>query len=193
MENYAKFTIYYEPPTHIREFLKSVTFTVSRLNTNDNTYKIKLLQEHHSKTRENIEEYKMREIHIGAKEILDKINKIDFSKEYTPAIRNGMNDYFFICYGNKKIETSDKESIQYILDMFRFDELICITHKHYVYIKDMYEYLNLFNILSSKIGSLTGEQLATLSKLFKPSNPYLIFQSMAWLPIYLDEKYFPDD
>ena len=50
----------------------------------------------------------------------------------------------------------------------------------------MYEYTELVDILNSKIDSLTGEQMATLSHMFSHEDPYRIFQSMAWLPEYLN-------
>ena len=47
--NNKKFVIYYEPPRNKREYLKSITLTISRINPDDNTYKMKLIQEHISK------------------------------------------------------------------------------------------------------------------------------------------------
>lgn len=186
--NNKKFVIYYEPPRSKREYLKSITLTISRINPDDNTYKIKLLQEHISKTRGVVEEYKMKEIHLGANEIIEKIEKVDFERNYSAACKDEKHDYFYISYGDKTIETSNIDDIEYILEEFCFNDLISITHKHYEYIKDMYEYTELVKILNNKINSLSGEQLATLSRLFKPSNPYLIFQSMAWLPEFLNDN-----
>lgn len=55
-----------------REFLKSFTLFFSRISENDDTYKQKAILEHKSKTRNRIEEYKMKEFHIGAKELQGK-------------------------------------------------------------------------------------------------------------------------
>jgi hypothetical protein len=180
MSNNSKFTIYYQPCSSSYEYIKSITLSFSRLENEDNIYKKKLILEHKSKTRNAIEEYKMKEVHIGADKIKEKINKIDFNQEKKVCETNGLEDYFLIQYGDKKIETSNKEEIQYILDMFNFDNLMTITHKHYSYIKDMDEYTELTKILYSKIPHLKREDLIMVSSEFKFTDPYHIFQRMPY-------------
>lgn len=180
-----KLIIYYEPQKGEREFLKSFTLSFSRISENDDTYKQKAILEHKSKTRNRIEEYKMKEFHIGAKELLNKISKIDFDKTYQKP-KEGY-EYFCIMYDGKKIETSDRQEISDILEAFNFMKLSSITHKHFEYIKDMNEYTKLLDILNNKINELNGTQLSTLSRMFKLVNPYLLFQSMNWLPKFLDD------
>lgn len=190
MDNYNKLIIYYEPLEGSREFLKSFTLSFSRISKTDNTYKQKAILEHKSKIRNCIEEYKMKEFHIGAKDLLKKIKNIDFDKKYTKPTKQ--TEYFCISYGDKKIITGDRSEIEEILNNFNFIRLSSITHKHYEFIKDMNEYTNLLDILNSKISILNRSQLFTLSKMFKQINPYILFQSMSWLPKFLDDnkKYY---
>lgn len=184
MNEYPKFIIYYKP-AGTGKGVNALTLSFSRLSTEDNTYKQKLILEY---TNENgqIEEYKIKEFHIGANEILEKIDNIDFSRFYINKKEYDDQDYILIKYGNKKIETTDKKQVDDILNLFKFNDLMHITRKHFKYIKDMYEYVDLVNILNSKLNSLSGKQMAKLSHLFSHEDPYRIFQSMAWLPEYLD-------
>lgn len=185
MANITKLNIYYEPAEGVYEYTKSFTLSFSRINEEDNTYKKKAILEHKSKKRQCVEEYKMKEIHIGAKELLEKIKKIDFDKEYTEPVENG--ETYCISYGDKRLITGKREEIEEILDLFNFGKLLAITHKHYEYIKDMDEYTQLLDILNNKLTDLSGEQLKILCKTFKEVNPYSIFQSMGWLSRYLDD------
>ena len=185
MTKFDKLIIYYEPAEDSYEFIQSFTLSFSRINKKDNTYKKKTILEHKSKKRNRVEEYKMKEFHIDADNILSKINKIDFDKEYTKPTDSG--ETYCISFGDKKLITGKKEENQEILDDYNFDKLLAITHKHYEYIKDMDEYTKLLDILNSKLCELSGEQIKTLSGLFKEVNPYNIFQSMGWLPKYLDD------
>lgn len=185
MAKQDKLIIYYKPAEGTYEYTKSFTFSISRINEQDDTYKKKIILEHISKKRNRVEEYKLKEIHINAKEIIAKIKEIDFNKTYTAPITNG--DEYDIIYGDRRISTGKKEEIQEILNAFNFDKLLAITHKHYEYIKDMDEYTKLLDILNSKLGELNGKQLSVLSSVFKDVNPYHLFQSMGWLPKYLDD------
>lgn len=188
-----KFLIYYEPARASYEYIKSASLVFSRMSNNDNLYKQKYVIEHKSKNRQRIEEYKMTEVHLGADKIREKIDSIDFEKIYPSPIRDDKHEYFYISYDNKIIETSDRESIVDILVMFRFEELLGITHKHFQYIKDMYEYIDLVKVLDSKISGLSKEQTVTLAKIFKPNNPYIIFQSMGWLNQFLEDMKYSCD
>lgn len=185
MTKFEKLIIYYEPAEGTYEFTKSFTLSFSRINEKDNTYKKKAILEHQSRKRNRVEEYKMKEFHINADDILSKIEKIDFDKNYTQPTE--ISETYCISFGDKKLITGKKEEIQEILDDFNFDKLLAITHKHYEYIKDMDEYTKLLDVLNSKLGELSGEQLKTLCRVFKEVNPYSIFQSMGWLPRYLDD------
>ena len=184
MEN-KKLIIYYEPEENVNEYIKSFSLSFSRINEKDGTYKQKAVLEHRSKTRGTIEEYKMKEFHTKASEILKKIEKINFKKEYSKPVKGA--EYFCLIFGNEKIETSNYEEIKEILEDFSFMKLSAITHKHYRYIKDMNEYTKLMEILNGKISELNKDQLITLSDNFKNMDPYSIFQSMGWLPLFLDD------
>jgi hypothetical protein len=184
MSKIKKLIIYCEPAAGVHEYVKSFTLAFSRINKEDKVYKKKAVLQHNSKSRNCVEEYKMKEIHTDADVILDKIAKIDFEKEYSPIVDGA--DKFYITYDDNKIQTSNKEEIQYILDLFNVDKLMNISHKHYEYIKDMDEYTILLDTLNSKLPDLDGNQIKTLSRTFKYTNPYNIFQSMSWLPIFLD-------
>jgi hypothetical protein len=74
--------------------------------------------------------------------------------------------------------------------MFNVDKLMCITHKHYEYIKDMDEYTVLLDKLNNKLPELTGSQLKVLTHTFKYTNPYNVFQNISWLPNFLDNVIF---
>ena len=185
MNKIDKLIIYYEPAEGTYEFTKSFTLSFSRINKEDNTYKKKAILEHISKKRNRLEEYKMKEMHTNADEIIAKIEKIDFNKKYTKP--TDTSETFCISYGDKQLITGKKEEIQKILQEFNFDKLLAITHKHYEYIKDMDEYTKLLDILNSKLADLSGEQLKVLCRVFKDVNPYSIFQSMGWLPKFLDD------
>ncbi len=185
MAKQTKLIIYYEPAEGAYEYTKSFTLSFSRINEEDGTYKKKAILEHKSKKRQCVEEYKMKEIHTDAEKVLEKINKIDFEKEYTKPTDGG--EIYHISYEDKRITTGKKEEIIDILNAFNFDKLLAITHKHYEYIKDMDEYTKLLDILNSKLADLSGEQLKVLCRTFKEVNPYSIFQSMGWLPRYLDD------
>lgn len=179
----GKFIIYYEPVKDDREYMKSFTLSFSRINKEDNTFKKKVILEHRSRARNTIEEYKIKEIHLGAKNLLDKIHKVDFKKSYSKPVKG--SEYFCIKYGNRMIETSNIDEIRDILELFNFVKLSDITHKHYKYIKDMDEYTKLLDILNSKITSLNGEEISSLSQIFKTIDPYKIFQSMDRLPEFI--------
>lgn len=188
MKNYTKFTIYYEPAKINHEHVESATLAFSRLNTQDDTYKQKFVLEQKSKDGTRIEEYKMKEFHVGVHALLENIkNNIDFDKSYPAAIHDKAHEYFYISFGDKFIETSNRDSIQSILDAFQFDKLLSISHEHYKSIKDMYEYITLFEILNKKTMNLSAERMITLANIFKTKNPYQIFQSMGWLEKFLDD------
>lgn len=182
----SKLIIYYKPSKGYNNRIETFTFSISRIDIKDNIYKQKVIIEHKSSITGEIEEYKLKEIHLNAAQIIDKILSIDFNKNYPAPIFDNKHDYFLVKYDNKKIETSDKESIKYILDLFKIDKLMSITHKHYKYIKDMYEYTELVDILNTKNNELTGKQLITLAHIFKRVDPYDIFENMDYLEKYLD-------
>ena len=183
-----KLIIYYEPASGIHEYIKSFTLSFSRINEEDRLYKKKAVLQHKSKKRNCIEEYKMKELHTDAETIVDKISRINFHKAYSPIVEG--SDKFYITYGDNKIATSNKQEIQYILDLFNFDRILNITHKHYEYIKDMDEYTVLLDSLNKKLPELNGSQIKTLSRTFKYTNPYNVFQNISCLPNFLDNFIF---
>lgn len=185
-ESIQKISIYYEPARTSYEYIQSASLVFSRMNNDDNIYRQKYVLEHKSKKRQRVEEYRMIEVHIGADKVQDKMKKFDFDKIYPEAYKDEEHEYFYIVCGDKIIETSDRESIQDILDAFRFDELLKITHKHFEYIKDVYEYLDLIKILDTKISNLSRTRMITLVDNFKLINPYKIFQNIGTLEDFLD-------
>ena len=178
-----KLTIYYKPQENKGEYVKSFTLSFSRINLTDNTYKQKAILEHRSKNRNRIEKYNLKEFHIGANELVRKFDKFDFEKEYSKPEKE--KDYFCITYKDKEIETSNYEEIKSFLEDLDFLSLVSITHKHYPFIKDMYEYAALSNILSEKMLKLNGKQMMALINIFKNSDPYVVFSNMNDLSYFL--------
>lgn len=185
-ESISKISFYYEPAKSSYEYIKSASLVFSRMDNDDNIYRQKYVLEHKSKKRNQIEEYRIIEVHFGADEIKTKMDSFDFDKLYPEAYKDDAHEYFYITYGDKVIETSDRNSIQDILDAFRFDELLTVTHKHFEYIGNVYEYLDLMKVLNSKVSDLSKDRLITLVDNFKLINPYKFFENIGNIENYLD-------
>jgi hypothetical protein len=182
MNNVSKLMFYYEPAGR-NPYTRSYTLSFSRLDPESNTYKQKAILQHWSDKRGNLEEYKLKEVHIGVDKLLEKIEKIDFDKKYS-APESG-KETIYIYYGDRKIETSNVEEVRDILDMFDFFELYSITHRHYSDIKDMNEYIALKKTFDEKVQELSPEMQMNAIKVFRDNNPYKTFQSIANLNDYI--------
>ena len=66
-----KFQIYYEPK---KSDISSFTLAISRLNETDDTYKLKIIKE--IKNGIKVDTYKIKEFHIGVKNVTNKIKQI---------------------------------------------------------------------------------------------------------------------
>ena len=185
MNNVSKLMFYYEPGAK-NPYTRSYTLSFSRIDSESNTYKQKAILQHWSDKRSNLEEYKLKEVHIGTDKLLEKISRIDFDKPYS-APKTG-EETIYIYYGDKKIATSNLEEVKEILKDFNFLELCSITHKHYGDIKDMNEYINLKRTLDRKVMELTPEMQASAIRIFRENNPYTTFQSIANLEDYIQFK-----
>ena len=64
MNNVPKFMFYYEPGSK-NPYTRSYTLSFSRIDEESNTYKQKAILQHWSDKRGNLEEYKLKEVHIG--------------------------------------------------------------------------------------------------------------------------------
>lgn len=176
---------YYEPNKGNKK-VRSYTLSFSRIDKESNTYKQKAILQYWSDTRNAIEEYKMKEVHIDAHKLLEKINKIDFNKTYTKP--NETSDKLYICYNGKQLVIGDLKEIEDVLNDFNFFNLYKISHKHYKYINDMNDYTKLKIALYKKGETLTIEEQVLLDNLFKESNPYNLFQNISYLKNYLNSQ-----
>ena len=73
---------YYEPGAK-NPYTRTYTLSFSRIEEDSNTYKQKAILQHWSDKRGTLEEYKLKEVHIGTDKLMEKINRIDFDKEYS--------------------------------------------------------------------------------------------------------------
>ena len=183
MSNISKIIFYYEPGNK-KKYTSSFTLSFSRINEETDTYKQKVILQHWSEKRNQLEEYKMKEVHFGAKQLIEKIQKIDFTKQYESP-KSG-EEMLFISYGDKKIYTGDMDAVKEVLDLFQLLELADITHRHYEYIKDMYEYIALKKLMINKSSTLSAGKRECLNDIFRNYNPYKTFQSISYLDDYLD-------
>lgn len=169
-----KFQIYYSPKNNLDVY--SFTLSFSRINEDDDTYKLKIIKEI-KKNSFQIETYKIKEFHFNAKEIINKINQIDFEEKYD-SYCNG-DDMYYIQYEDKKITTSNKQQIEYILDLFNFDELYNINISQYDKIKDVYEFIKLNRLFLHKISKIESNDLfLDLYEFYLNKNPYKIFENL---------------
>ena len=172
MEQTKKFQIYYAP--HNKE-VDSFTLSISRINDKDDTYKLKLIKE--IKKDFKIETYKIKEFHIQASCIIAKLNNIDFNKKYDKCQTN--QDTYCIKLDDNKILTSHKEQIQYILDLFQFDELYAINIVQYPQIKDVYEFIKLNKLFLHKISNVkNNEKFLSIYDYYLNKNPYKVFENL---------------
>ena len=184
---YPKFIIYYQPPSVELTGLKSLTLSFSRLDEETNTYKQKLIAE--AKDESGIvQKYKISEFHIGLDKIQEKINAVDFNQSFDKPEHNSTSPIFLIKYDDKKIETSNYNQVKEILELFRFSEMINISRKHYHCIKDLYEYLELQDIIQEKCKRLSPSLKSVYFSLIQDEDPYKTFQNMGWLEEYLNTR-----
>lgn len=169
-----KFQIYFEPKN---SDVRSFTLAISRINEDDDTYKLKMIKE--IKNGIKVDTYKIKEFHIGVKDIIDKIAMIDFDKKYEKC-QSG-KDAYYISADDASISTSNKKQIQYILDLFQFDDLFYINIIQYSQIKDIYEFLKLNKIFIHKISEVSDETFAKVYDFYLHKNPYKVFENMNYL------------
>lgn len=184
MSNYSKLIIYYHPSEKEKSKIKSLTLSFSRLNDENDTYRQKLILQQNINNK--IEEYKIKEFHLNAEKIKEKIRKIDFEREYDK-VNDLLEEYYLIKFNNKEIKTNNHNQIKYILDIFNFDDLMQIQHYHYKYIKDMYEFVSINNLLNAKAISLDKPQMLKLVEILKVEDPYRIFRNMIKLDEFINQ------
>lgn len=185
MNNVPKFMFYYEPGSK-NPYTRSYTLSFSQIDEESNTYKQKAILQHWSDKRGNLEEYKLKEVHIGTDKLMEKINRIDFDKEYS-APKSG-EETIYIYFGDKKIATSNLDEVRDILNDFDFVELCKITHRHYKDIKDMNEYVALKKTFDAKVEELSPDMQLHATRIFRDNNPYISFQSVANLEDFINFK-----
>jgi hypothetical protein len=183
MDKISKLIFYFEPKQSCGLRTRSYTLSFSRIDKKSNIYKQKAILQYWSEERNTIEEYKMKEVHIGADILFEKIKNIDFNRTYTPP--NDNSDKLYICYNGKQITIGNVKEVEDILNEFNFFDLYKISHKHYNHIKDMNEYIILKKILYKKAEDLSIEKQVLLDDIFKSTNPYVLFQSIPYLQEYL--------
>lgn len=169
-----KFQIYYEPK---RSDVRSFTLAISRLNETDDTYKFKIIKE--IKKDITVETYKIKEFHIGVKEIVEKIAQIDFDVDYD--FDKEGKEMYYISADDKSIKATNKEQIQYILDLFQFDDLYNINVIQYPQIKDVYEFVILNKIFIHKMSQVSDETFSRVYDFYIHKNPYKVFENMNYL------------
>jgi hypothetical protein len=175
-ENIDKFQIYFKPNEDASEpeGVISFTFSISRISLKDDTYKLKIINEIKEDFKQKT--FKIKEFHFNASEIIAKIRTIDFEKEYDP--QNPSKDVYFIKFGNKKICTSNKEQIQYILDLFQFDDLYGLNVLQYEDIKDVYEFVKLNKLFKTKVLCLDNDKYYKVYDYYLHKNPYKVFENL---------------
>lgn len=161
---------------------ENYTLSISRIDEVTNTYKLRVIYEHFNKISLENEKLKIKEFHLGAKDVLEKINKISFEREYSFDINS--SSYYQISFDNKKIKTTNKEEILDILNDFGFLEILKISSKEYLYIQDMYEYIKLKKLFLEECSKLTEEEIMKISEAFDNNNPYEIFEHISFIKDY---------
>lgn len=174
MDKTNKFQIYYAPKNKKNDI--SFTISFSHIDENDNIYKLKVIKERKSKTSINVNTYKIKELHFNTTELLQKINKIDFSKKYDK--EDISKDIYYIKYNNQEIITSNKSQIQEILDIFRFDELYNIPITQYNQIKNVYEFLDFNKLFRDKSKNLNNDKFMSIYDYYLNKNPYKVFENL---------------
>ena len=165
------FQIYYEPK---KSDISSFTLAISRLNETDDTYKLKIIKE--IKNGIKVDTYKIKEFHIGVKNVTNKIKQIKFEASYDKCQKG--KDIYYISVDDISISTSNKKQIQYILDLFQFDDLFNINVIQYPQIKDIYEFIKLNKIFIHKISEVSDETFAKVYDFYLHKNPYKVFENM---------------
>lgn len=178
MKTYNKFQIYYKPDERNSS---SFTLSISRINEEDDTYKIKIIRE--ISTPSKTYTYKIQEFHFGVQGIKDKINQVDFDREYDKYQNGAM---YYVKADEDCFYTGNKKQIQYILDLFQFDELFRINVLQYDKIKDMYEFLKLNDLFVEKVTNIQDtEKVMNLFDFYVTQNPYKVFENMGNLENFL--------
>ena len=175
-----RFQIYY------KEKNKNVhTYNITRISKETNTYKLKvILEEFDSKTL-SYNKYKMKEFKIGVEDILNKINSIDFNKNYIANISDNLA-YCQISFGDKKIAVNDIELIREYLDLFKFLEICQITKNEYKYVKDIEEYVILRNIFCQKCQDVEFDKLEKIISTIVDGNPYDVFETFEFFDEFVE-------
>ena len=179
-----KFQIYFASHTEAckTEHLSSFTLSLSRINEQTNTYKLKLITEVANPSSLQATTYKLKEFHMNARKVISLINKIDFTKDYGKVDTN--KDLYCIKFEDKKIMTSDKEAIMEILKVFHFDELMAIPVNQYSKIKDVYEFLTFTELFMTYSQDLSDEQFERVYDYFLNKDPYKVFENFNTLDTF---------
>ena len=185
MSNFKKLIFYYEPGNiNSGKYTRSFTLSFSRLDNDCNTYKQKAILEYFSNQTGKVEECKMKEVHIGTDKIMEKINKIDFEKEYSSPREN--DEKIFISFGDYKIETSDIDKLHDVIADFNVFGIMNIHPNHYKFVKDMNEYTALLNAMYTKLPELDSSEQKFMLNYFINNDPYKCFQNIPYLKSYID-------
>lgn len=184
MDPNKKLLIYFEPSPENMPGVISITLTFSRMNKENNTYKQKLILQYLN-DKGLPEKCKIKEFHVGADKVLEKIEKIDFEAKYDEPSNDENAETFMIKLDDKIIYTSDRKALSEILQLFNFEEITNIPKEHYKHITNLYEYLELMRILKNERKSLTPEYNKILNRILE-NNPYDAFYRISYLEKYLN-------
>ena len=113
-----KFMIYYEPIAEEKEGnIKSFTYSVEPI---DNEYKLKIVEEYYNEEG-NINKIKVKNYKKNIKDILDKINSINFNIKIDSSDSKGL---LIIKYGDNKIVSNNLKNVDSIISMFNINNYL---------------------------------------------------------------------
>lgn len=159
--------------------------TITRVDEETNTYKLKKILEVYNSKNGTIEKHKIKEFKIGVDEIKQKIEKIDFNRKVTPVIDYD-KPYCQISYGDKKIQTSEILEIKDFLDIFNFMEIIEISKNEYGKVKNIYEYIKLRKILLEKCSKVEDDKVSIIINKFLNEDPYELFEKFEYFDKFIE-------
>ena len=129
-----KFMIYYEPENNEKEGeLKSFTYVAEPVGKE---FKLKVVEEIY--TNEGTEKFKLKEMHNNLDEIFKKIKEINFNIKTNTKERDGV---IIIKYGENKLVSNSLKSVSSIIDKFKVKELLNMTSKELLEIKNLKEFV----------------------------------------------------
>ena len=169
-----KFQIFYKINS-----MNNISFSISRIDLQTDTYKLKIIYESFDKNTFSTKKYKIKEVHLGASEVLYEIENIPFDKYKENDIDLLDESYVQISYGMRKITSKNILDFENILDDFGFLDILKIQVEEYDKIKNVYEYVKLRDLyINRRIHTYDSKKI--LEEL-KENNPYDLFEDISYL------------